>query len=106
MSLLAALEQAIVVCNQIEEVIDIKPKIEAFIDNNDAYEAIHSLKQEMKGRLRIDIGCIKEMVMVTEKEVESITLVPASLQLADCLTKRGASTKPLIRTLNTGCFSH
>ena len=61
-SLLAALEQAIVNCNQNGEVIDRKPKIEAFIDNNDAYEAVYSLKQEMKGRLRIDIACIKEMV--------------------------------------------
>ena len=104
LSLLAALEQAIIICHQIEEIIDMKPKIEAFIDNNDACEAIHSLKQEMKGRLRIDIGCIKEMV--AEKEVESITWVPASQQLADCLTKRGASTKALVRTLNKGCFSH
>ena len=104
LSLLAALEQAIVICNQIEEVIDRKPKIEAFIDNNDTYEAVYSLKQEMKGRLRIDIGCIKEMV--AEKEVESVTWIPASLQLADCLTKRGASTKALVRTLNKGCFSH
>ena len=61
-SLLAALEQAIVNCNQNGEVIDRKPKIEAFIDNNDAYEAVYSLKQEMKGRLQIDIACIKEMV--------------------------------------------
>ena len=104
LSLLAALEQAIVICNQIEEVFDSKPKIEAFIDNNDAYEAVYSLKQEMKGHLRIDIGCIKEMV--AEKEVESVTWIPASLQLADCLTKRGASTKALVRTLNKGCFSH
>ena len=52
----------VVNCNQNGEVIDRKPKIEAFIDNNDAYEAVYSLKQEMKGRLRIDIACIKEMV--------------------------------------------
>ena len=35
-------------CHQIEEVIDMKPKIEAFIENNDACEAIYSLKQRWK----------------------------------------------------------
>ena len=71
LSLLAVLEQAIVICHQLSEVLTFKPKIEAFIDNNDAHQAVYSLKQEMKGRLRIDIGCIKEMI--DQKEVESLT---------------------------------
>ena len=103
LSLLAALEEAIVICHQLAEMIEFKPKIEAFIDNNDAYEAVHSLKQETKDRLRIDIGCIKEMI--NRNEVESLTWVPAGLQLADCLTKRGASTRSLIKTINSVCFA-
>ena len=56
----------------------------------------------MKGRLRIDIGAIKEMV--EKKEIEAIAWIPAKYQLADCLTKRGASTKSLLQTINTGMF--
>ena len=105
LSLLAALEQAIVMRHQITEILNKSPqfiKIEAFIDNKDAYEAIHSTKQILSGRLRIDIGAIKEMVET--KEVESVSWIPASYQLADCLTKRGASTKTLLQTINSGVF--
>ena len=105
LSLLAALEQAIVIRNQIAEILNKTPefiKIEAFIDNNDAYEAIYSTKQIMKGRLRIDIGAIKDMV--ENKEVEAVAWIPAKYQLADCLTKRGASTRGLLQTLKTGMF--
>ena len=105
LSLLAALEQAIVMRHQITEILNKSPqfiKIEAFIDNKDAYEAIYSTKQILSGRLRIDIGAIKEMV--DNKEIESVSWIPASHQLADCLTKRGASTKTLLETLNTGMF--
>ena len=105
LSLLAALEQAIVIRHQISEILNKNPKaikIEAFIDNNDAYEAIYSTKQMMKGRLRIDIGAIKEMI--ENKEVEAVAWIPAKYQLADCLTKRGASTRSLLQTINTGMF--
>ena len=91
--------------HQITEILNKSPqfiKIEAFIDNKDAYEAIYSTKQILSGRLRIDIGAIKEMV--DNKEIESVSWIPASHQLADCLTKRGASTKTLLETLNTGMF--
>ena len=99
------MEQAIVIRHQISEILNKNPKaikIEAFIDNNDAYEAIYSTKQMMKGRLRIDIGAIKEMI--ENKEVEAVAWIPAKYQLADCLTKRGASTRSLLQTINTGMF--
>jgi len=56
----------------------------------------------MKGRLRIDIGTIKEMV--ENKEIKSVSWIPAKYQLADCLTKRGASTRTLLDTINNGRF--
>jgi hypothetical protein len=105
LSLLAALEQAIVIRHQVAEILNCSPesiKIESFIDNNDAYEAIYSSKQVMKGRLRIDIGAIKEMV--EKKEIDSVSWIPAKHQLADCLTKRGASTRTLIETIVNGRF--
>ena len=50
----------------------------------------------MKGRLRFDIGAIKEMI--ENKEIEAVAWIPAKYQLADC------STKSLLQTINTGMF--
>ena len=54
LSLFAALEQAVVMGHHITKILNKSPqfiKIEAFIDNKDAYEAIHSTIKILSGRL-------------------------------------------------------
>ena len=60
------------------------------------FDALLSGK-EVDGRLsRIDMAAIEEMV---EKKQISVSWVGTSGQLADCLTKRGASTEKLREAL-------
>ena len=54
LSLFAALEQAVVMGHHITKILNKSPqfiKIEAFIDNKDAYEAFHSKIKILSGRL-------------------------------------------------------
>ena len=74
--------------------------IDAFVDNKSVVEAVHSTKLVDDKRLRIDISAIKESVM--KSEVRSIRWCPGSLQLANCLTKRGAQSHQLLQILHSG----
>ena len=51
--------------------------------------------------LRVDIARLREMVKLQEI---SINWVHGSFQLADALTKYGASTSVLIEVLKKGCL--
>ena len=105
LALKEGLEEAIIIQNKVTEILNIPAKtikIEAFIDNDDCYKAIYSSKQMVKGRIAIDMGSIKDMV--EKKEVEHIAWIQKEYQLADSLTKHGASTRTLRTTLNTGRF--
>ena len=69
-------------------------QIMCYIDNKSLYDNIHSstnVKEEK--RLVLDIALIKEMLQ--KEEINSITLVDTKEQLADCLTKQGASSERL-----------
>ena len=105
LSLKDALEAAVVIQNKLAEMLNIKTeniRIEAFVDNNDAVQAIYSTKQMIKGRLAIDMGEIKDMI--ERGEVDSVRWIPKNVQFADSLTKHGASTRTLMYTLNKGYF--
>ena len=97
------LEEALVILSKMTGILNKKKeqiKIEAFVDNDDTYKAIYSTKQTVKGRMMIDMGVIKDLV--ESKEVEQISWISKDYQLADSLTKQGASTKDLLWTLNEG----
>ena len=74
--------------------------IDCYIDNKSLYDNIHSTKLVHEKRLRIDIASIKEMVQ--EGVIKKLEWVPNHWQLADSLTKRGASTRHLLDLFNTG----
>ena len=63
-------------------------------------DAIHSTKSVEDKRLRIDIASLKELV--TTGEVNSVRWCPGALQLADCMTKKGAKADELMNILRTG----
>ena len=69
-----------------------------YTDSKQLYDATYSLRSIEDKRLRIDIAVIREML--GKKEINKIIRIPSEEQLADCLTKLGASSSKLIRLLN------
>ena len=105
LSLLAAVEQGIVLKNQLSEMMNILKKvfkIQAFVDNKDTVTAINSTTETQSSRIRVDLANIKSML--ENEEVFSVSWIEAKFQLADCLTKRGASCVKLYATLCEGMF--
>ena len=75
------------------------------IDNASLYDALFSstnVKEDK--RLILDISLLKEMY--EKEEINSIELVESSKQLADALTKQGASPELLRRVVNSGSIGH
>ena len=71
--------------------------IEAFMDNQSVEDALYSTKSVDEKRLRIDIGSIEQML--TTEEVAKIQWIPGDKIIANGLTKRGAQTYDLLRTV-------
>lgn len=70
-----------------------KLKINCIVDNKSLVDSLYSSKNVEDRRLRIDIAVLRDML--DRKEISSVSWVDTSKQLADCLTKRGASTMRL-----------
>lgn len=108
LSLSRALGDAIFYQHFFHEILKIKPKIHAFVDNKGLAEAAHSSTQMEELRLNLDIAEIREVI--SSGQVESVTWVPGSEMLADCMTKQKSSfsTINLINILETGVlkFKH
>ena len=67
--------------------------VKCFVDNRSLVEALSSYKSVDDKRLRIDISVLKDMLH--NVELQEMTWVDTLRQLADCLTKRGASFERL-----------
>lgn len=74
--------------------------INVFVDNQDVVDALYSTKSVDDKRLRIDISSIKEFIGTGE--VDSVKWCAGSLQLADCMTKKGVKVDNLMAILRTG----
>ena len=99
MALQEGLEEALYIRSLLLELGSGEIRIVAYVDNKSLIEALYSTKQVNDRRLRIDIGSLKELL---NGEVESINWIPGSRQLANCLTKRGASGSDLLNVLQSG----
>ena len=62
-------------------------KITCRTDNSCLYDAVHSTTQILDKRLRIEMAILREML--DRKEITDISWVPADVQVADALTKKG-----------------
>ena len=51
-------------------------------------------------RKRTEIACLKESL--ENKEITNFRLVPGAKMLANCLTKKGASSKELLQVIRSG----
>jgi len=103
LSLQEGIEEAIYLRGLIVEMLGREEKsvpIVAFVDNKSVTQALCSTKLVDGKRLRMDIAAIKESL--DRSEISTVKWVPGEEQLADCLTKRGASGYHLMRILMSG----
>ena len=95
-----AVDNAVVVQKTVEEVLGRRlPPITLFVDNKSLCEAVESTNVPTEKRLKVDLGAHREMV---EREDLVMKWIPTTRQLADVLTKQGASKTKLTEVVNTG----
>lgn len=94
------LDAAFFISQIVREMIGTPSPILAFTDNRPLYKNVHSTTMAQEYRLRIDLAAIKEML--SKRELQSLSWVDKSEQLADCLTKFGASSLLLLSVLESG----
>lgn len=73
-------------------------------DNHSLYDTINSANHVHEKRLRFEISGIKELIL--SKQISSLKWSEAKTQVADCLTKKGASSHALLRLLEEGFWEH
>ena len=84
-------------------ILGVKPRtvmIEAYVDNKSIIEAILSTRLVEDKRLRVYVAAIKESLQL--HDVKKIQWVPGHLQLANPMTKQGASGFNLLKVLQSG----
>ena len=101
-----AADYAYYVKSMVTEVLALPTDIElnCYIDNkslDDVITSSNNVKEDK--RLIQDISLIKEMMF--KEEINSVSLVESKKNLADVLTKRGASSQLLEEVLNTGSIA-
>ena len=74
--------------------------IQAYVDNKSLVQAIYNDTTVGDDLLVLDIAIIKEFIQ--QQKVKSITWVPGTKQLANCLTKRTAGSQDLQTVIQTG----
>ena len=74
--------------------------IKAYVDNKSVIQALSSTKLVEDKRLRLDIAAIKQSL--ESGETVGVYWIPGDHQLANCLTKRGASGYQLMKALVRG----
>ena len=75
--------------------------IKIFTDNHSLVQSVYSTKTVDDKRLLIDISCLREKL--SNQEIDQIVWIEKKYQLADCLTKNGASAANLLQVLQN-CF--
>ena len=67
--------------------------IHCYVDNKSLLDTLKSKRNVDDKRLRIDLAVLQDLLC--RKEICSVSWIESSKQLADCLTKKGASTEQL-----------
>ena len=98
LALAEAADAAFLVSKMLQEVFQLEtaPEIECLTDNASLTATIKTSTTVTDKRLRVDIARLREMV---DKSEITISWVDGKEQLADCLTKRGASSQRLLEVL-------
>ena len=105
LSLEEGLEASIYYRHMIEEILGFQPKtikIAANVDNKSVIEALLSTRMVEDKRLRVDIAAIQESLKF--HDITDIHWIPGHLQLANVMTKQGASGFQLLKVLQSGAM--
>ena len=103
LSLQEGLEAGYYYRKMVEDMLNIQPKtipIIAYIDNKSVLEAVYSTRLVDDKRLRVDIAAIQELLQ--DGSVSEVKWCPGKVQLANCMTKQGASGYELLDVLQSG----
>lgn len=100
LSLLEAVENGIYIREHLMELLGLSIPLHAYIDNKSLVEAVHSTKLVDDKRLRIDMSSLQESL--SRGEINTIQWIPGDKQLANCLTKKGASPYHLLQAMQNG----
>ena len=73
-------------------------KIHCFVDNKSLVDTLYSSHKVEEKRLRVDMAVFQDMM--GRGEVSSVSWVDTEGQLANCLTKRGASAVRLMEVIS------
>ena len=101
MALQDATDAAILISSLLSEMLyeGQKPiKIIAKTDSRGLHTALYSTKAVQDKRLRVDIASLREML--ERQELDQVCWIQSSDQLADCLTKKTASSESLLNVLH------
>ena len=101
LSVLDGCDSAHFINKLLEEILNLKKKIPviAITDSDDLFTTSSTTRLVTDRRLRVEISAIRQMI---EREEIELVWVDRTKQIADVLTKKGAPSQNLIRTIQTG----
>ena len=93
-------DAAFLVAASVQEIHQLskRPDIECYTDNKSLYQHLNTTRITQDMRLRVDISRLREMV---EEDEITVIWVDKNEQLADVMTKKGASASNLLKALET-----
>ena len=97
LALLDCAEAAVYIAKMLNEIVKCEIKVNCIVDNKSLCDALYSSHVLEDRRLRIDLAVLRNML--DREEINRVSWVATSVQLADCLTKRGASAQRLMAAL-------
>ena len=99
-------EKAYLMSKLLAEILHNKKKsyltIECRTDNKSLFQAAYTLKTLKDSRLNVEMAIVRQML---EREEIELFWIKAKEQLADILTKKGASSLTLLKVLQEGMIS-
>ena len=101
-----AADSAVLIAGLLSEMLYNSKKsinIVAKTDNRGVHGALISTKAVKDMRLRVDMAYLKQML--EKQELEKVLWIHSAEQLADCLTKKTASSKALLNCLHYSCIA-
>ena len=99
MALLDGAEASIYVSYIISDIMNIERlPIHCYVDNKSLVDSLYSSHQVDEKRLRIDLAVIDDMLQ--KSEITKVHWVDTTQQLANCMTKRGASSTRLMEAIS------
>ena len=99
MALLDGAEASIYVSYIISDIMNIQRlAVHCYVDNKSLVDSLYSSHQVDEKRLRIDLAVIDDML--EKKEIAKVHWVDTTQQLANCMTKRGASSARLMEAIS------